>query len=89
MKPPQPQIIHTKYITTSLDISHSIGKYLQNTQKNEKKEKKATTLIYCISDEKYNMEDLLKSDKDWHEWIRYESGNDLKVVVIELSDKLV
>ena len=37
---------------------------LQNTQKNGKKEKKVVTLIYCISDEKYNLEDLLKSDMD-------------------------
>ena len=37
---------------------------LQNTQKKEKRKKKTTTLIYCISDERYNLEDLLKSDMD-------------------------
>ena len=42
---------------------------LQNTQKNEKRKKKTTKLIYCISDERYDLEDLLKSDMDWHERI--------------------
>ena len=37
---------------------------LQNTQKTKKGKKKTTTLIYCISDERYNLEDLLKSDMD-------------------------
>ena len=32
--------------------------------KNLKKEKNTSTLIYCISDERYNLEDLLKSDMD-------------------------
>ena len=41
----------------------------KKTQKDEKRKKKTTTLIYCISDERYNLEDLLKSDMDWHEQI--------------------
>ena len=38
---------------------------LQKTQKNEKRKEKATTLIYCISDEKYYLEDLMKSWKNY------------------------
>ena len=48
---------------TLLDISHSIGMFYRIPKKYKKK-KNATALIYCISDEKYNMENLLKSDMD-------------------------
>ena len=54
------------YIWTLWDISHSTRIFYKIPKKKEKSKKKATTLIYRISNEKYNLEDFLKSDMDWH-----------------------
>ena len=62
-----------------MDISHSIGMFYKIPKK-IKEGKKIAILIYCISDGRYDLEDLLKSDMDWHEriWI----GEWLKVVAM-------
>ena len=59
-------VIHQDPVWKLLAYFSFYWNVLQKTQKKMKKRKeKATTLIYCISDEKYYLEDLMKSWKNY------------------------